>query len=288
MDGRIVFTGRSKFPKGRPPRVMRLDLLEAEYPASTAGSPHPAERYRAAWDQLGIAGRTELARARLTCRPAVMVGDDLRHADRQLFRAIEVQELVRPVRVRVRAEHAGDEELGRREAFAEHAMKGMVPPVPRNMASRPKWRARPRHRLSSHGASGGASQPRPARAASNVTRAPYGGSASSGRLTARRPPVGVRRGRQAERELQLVPAARSTLPAFCIAGRPVAPVTASVGPPGVVEHELHRDRRVSGLHPGTNGSPATLVAEHGRRRARLLDAGRGNRARTARRRGCRR
>jgi hypothetical protein len=52
VDGRIVFTDRSKFPKGRPPRVMRLDLLEAEYPAAGEGSPHPGERYRAAWDQL--------------------------------------------------------------------------------------------------------------------------------------------------------------------------------------------------------------------------------------------
>jgi hypothetical protein len=52
VDGRIVFTSRSKFPKGRPPRVMRLDLLEGEYPAPVPGSPHPAERWREAWTQL--------------------------------------------------------------------------------------------------------------------------------------------------------------------------------------------------------------------------------------------
>jgi len=52
VDGRIVFTGRSKFPKGRPPRVLRLDLLEAEYPAAGEGSTHPGERFRTAWDQL--------------------------------------------------------------------------------------------------------------------------------------------------------------------------------------------------------------------------------------------
>lgn len=52
VDGRIVFTDRSKFPKGRPPRVMRLDLLEAEYPAAAEGSANPAERYRAGWEQL--------------------------------------------------------------------------------------------------------------------------------------------------------------------------------------------------------------------------------------------
>jgi hypothetical protein len=52
VDGRIVFTSRSKFPKGRPPRVLRLDLLEGEYPPAVPGTTHPAERYRAAWDQL--------------------------------------------------------------------------------------------------------------------------------------------------------------------------------------------------------------------------------------------
>lgn len=52
VDGRIVFTGRSKFPKGRPPRVMRLDLLEGEYPPPQPGGAHPAERYREAWNQL--------------------------------------------------------------------------------------------------------------------------------------------------------------------------------------------------------------------------------------------
>jgi hypothetical protein len=52
VDGRIIFTSRSKFPKGRPPRVLRLDLLEGEYPAAVPGTTHPAERYRAAWEQL--------------------------------------------------------------------------------------------------------------------------------------------------------------------------------------------------------------------------------------------
>jgi len=52
VDGRIVFTGRAKFPKGRPPRVLRLDLLEAEFPPPAPGTAHPAERYRTAWDEL--------------------------------------------------------------------------------------------------------------------------------------------------------------------------------------------------------------------------------------------
>jgi hypothetical protein len=64
VDGRIVFTGRSKFPKGRPPRVLRLDLLEGEYPPGVPGTTHPAERYRAAWDQVAAqAEPSPLARA---------------------------------------------------------------------------------------------------------------------------------------------------------------------------------------------------------------------------------
>ena len=53
VEGRIVFTERSKFPKGRPPQVTQLSSLEAEYPplgpeaASTA-----QERYREAWDEI--------------------------------------------------------------------------------------------------------------------------------------------------------------------------------------------------------------------------------------------
>jgi hypothetical protein len=52
VEGRIIFTGRAKFPKGRPPRVMRLDLLEQEYPAPAPGTTPAAERYRSAWQEL--------------------------------------------------------------------------------------------------------------------------------------------------------------------------------------------------------------------------------------------
>lgn len=53
VDGRIIFTERAQFPKGRPPRVLRLASLEAEYPAPEPGSTaHPAERYRQAWTEL--------------------------------------------------------------------------------------------------------------------------------------------------------------------------------------------------------------------------------------------
>lgn len=53
VEGRVVFTERATFPKGRPPQVLRLASLEAEYPPPEPGSsPHPAERWRAAWDEL--------------------------------------------------------------------------------------------------------------------------------------------------------------------------------------------------------------------------------------------
>jgi hypothetical protein len=53
VEGRIIFTERATFPKGRPPHVLRLASLEAEYPPPEPGvSPHPAERWRAAWETL--------------------------------------------------------------------------------------------------------------------------------------------------------------------------------------------------------------------------------------------
>lgn len=53
VEGRIIFTERATFPKGRPPHVLRLASLEAEYPPPDPGvTPHPAERWRPAWDEL--------------------------------------------------------------------------------------------------------------------------------------------------------------------------------------------------------------------------------------------
>ena len=53
VEGRVVFTERATFPKGRPPHVLRLATLEAEYPPpDPASTSHPAERYRSAWDEV--------------------------------------------------------------------------------------------------------------------------------------------------------------------------------------------------------------------------------------------
>src|SRR5882672_9627764 len=47
-------------------------------------------------------------------------GDYIGNARGQLLRVADVQELVRPVRVRVRPKHAGDEELRLRKLGTEH------------------------------------------------------------------------------------------------------------------------------------------------------------------------
>ncbi|MDH4261137.1 MAG: NERD domain-containing protein [Gammaproteobacteria bacterium] len=53
VEGRIVFTQRSRFPKGRPPKVMQLSTLEAEYPPlGPDGTSAAQERYREAWDEI--------------------------------------------------------------------------------------------------------------------------------------------------------------------------------------------------------------------------------------------
>lgn len=53
VEGRIVFTERGRFPKGRPPKVTQLNTLEAEYPALGPEAASAAqERYREAWDEI--------------------------------------------------------------------------------------------------------------------------------------------------------------------------------------------------------------------------------------------
>lgn len=52
VDGRIVFTEESTFPKGRPPKVMRIASLETEYPPPDPTGANPADRYRPVWDEI--------------------------------------------------------------------------------------------------------------------------------------------------------------------------------------------------------------------------------------------
>ena len=53
VEGRIVFTERARFPKGRPPKVTQLAALAAEFPALGPDAASAAEeRCRQAWDEI--------------------------------------------------------------------------------------------------------------------------------------------------------------------------------------------------------------------------------------------
>lgn len=53
VEGRIVFTDRGRFPKGRPPHVTQLRMLAAEFPPLGPDAASAAqERYRGAWDEM--------------------------------------------------------------------------------------------------------------------------------------------------------------------------------------------------------------------------------------------
>jgi len=53
VEGRIVFTDRGRFPKGRPPHVSRLGSLAAELPTPEPGAANEAAaRFRSAWDEI--------------------------------------------------------------------------------------------------------------------------------------------------------------------------------------------------------------------------------------------
>ncbi|HLG52727.1 MAG TPA: nuclease-related domain-containing protein [Steroidobacteraceae bacterium] len=53
VEGRIVFTDRGRFPKGRPPHVSRLGTLAAEFPTPEPGAVNAAaDRFRQAWEEI--------------------------------------------------------------------------------------------------------------------------------------------------------------------------------------------------------------------------------------------
>jgi len=53
VEGRIVFTDKGRFPKGRPPHVSRLGSLAAEFPTPEPGAANAAaDRFRNAWDEI--------------------------------------------------------------------------------------------------------------------------------------------------------------------------------------------------------------------------------------------
>lgn len=53
VQGRIVFTDRARFPRGRPPQVLQLGALPTEFPPMEPGAATAAlERFRRAWDEI--------------------------------------------------------------------------------------------------------------------------------------------------------------------------------------------------------------------------------------------
>jgi hypothetical protein len=53
VEGRVLFTTRSRFPKGRPKSVLMLDSIAAEYaPLDLASMQDLVSKYRPAWERL--------------------------------------------------------------------------------------------------------------------------------------------------------------------------------------------------------------------------------------------
>src|SRR5579885_1432839 len=102
-----------------------------------------------------------------------MIGDDLRDTAGQPAGGGQMQEFIGAVGIGMRAEHAGDDELRPRVAFAQHGHERMVPPSPMYTGGLPKNCLEARSSdCVSHSASCGASQPVTAQSGMKVTRAP--------------------------------------------------------------------------------------------------------------------
>jgi hypothetical protein len=53
VDGRIVFSDRGRFPKGKPPQVVMLDALSQEFPVADRSTPGGlGDNWLAAWASL--------------------------------------------------------------------------------------------------------------------------------------------------------------------------------------------------------------------------------------------
>jgi hypothetical protein len=64
VEGRVLFTARSRFPKGRPRSVLLLDSIKAEYaPVDKAAMQDTVKMYHPAWERLKASTRpSNLAR----------------------------------------------------------------------------------------------------------------------------------------------------------------------------------------------------------------------------------
>jgi hypothetical protein len=57
VEGRIVFSMRGEFPKGRPPDVIRLDELQDQYPVVEKGPGGAAAAFADVWDRIRTASQ---------------------------------------------------------------------------------------------------------------------------------------------------------------------------------------------------------------------------------------
>ena len=57
VEGRIVFSMRGEFPKGRPPDVIRLDELQDQYPVVEKGPGAAAAAFADVWDRIRTASQ---------------------------------------------------------------------------------------------------------------------------------------------------------------------------------------------------------------------------------------
>jgi hypothetical protein len=64
VEGRVLFTTRSRFPKGRPKSVLMLDSIRAEYaPVDMASMEEVVSKYRPSWERLKASARpSDIAR----------------------------------------------------------------------------------------------------------------------------------------------------------------------------------------------------------------------------------
>ena len=180
--------------------------------------------------------------------------DEMRHRHGDAPGGRQVEVFVRPVRVPSGPMTPVTTNWASGNRSPSMPMNGIEPPSPKVRVGWPNVAVDARSSASTnHGAMAGAFHPGPLSPSLNVTCAPYGGSASSTRLTAASAAVGIAGRREPEREFQ-----RRARPQDVTGagdpGRPSAPTTLSVAsqcgravvPPGRRWPVLLRRRTGSG------------------------------------------
>ncbi len=121
VDGRIVFSMRGEFPKGRPESVLRLDCAAGRVPGRRPERWGGRRGVRANLGAHQAGGAAQSARRLILFSARGVIGEHLRNAGGEASSRGEMQEFVRPVGVGMWAEHPGNEKLRVREALPQHA-----------------------------------------------------------------------------------------------------------------------------------------------------------------------